>query len=181
MRAVVHTPESTSIDVAVHLRGRERAVPEQLLDRPQVGAPFEQVRREGMAKPVRMGEEPPQRARIEPPAPRRQEERIVRPVRERRPRLAQVTRKNVCSLFPERHHPLLSALPAYVHGLLLEIHISEVEVDSFLRAQAGRVHELDERAVSQRQRSLAVHRRERRIHLRCLRCVRQPPGAPGRE
>ena len=41
---------------------------EQLLDRPQVGAALEQVRRERMAQAVRVGEQAPERARIEPAA-----------------------------------------------------------------------------------------------------------------
>src|SRR4051812_7732386 len=37
MRAVVHLAQPPGVDVAVHLRRRERAVAEQLLDRAQIG------------------------------------------------------------------------------------------------------------------------------------------------
>src|SRR4051794_18876834 len=43
---VVDAPQPAAVHVAVDLRRRERAVPEQLLDRPQVGAALEHVRRE---------------------------------------------------------------------------------------------------------------------------------------
>ena len=41
---------------------------EQLLDRAQIGAALEQVRREGMAQAVRVRQQAAQRARVETPA-----------------------------------------------------------------------------------------------------------------
>ena len=41
--------------VGVDLSRRERGVPEQFLDAPQVCSPFEQVRRSRMPQPVRAG------------------------------------------------------------------------------------------------------------------------------
>src|SRR5579864_4102599 len=46
MGVVVDAAQPLGIDVRVHLRRRERAVAEQLLDRPQVCSSLEQVRRE---------------------------------------------------------------------------------------------------------------------------------------
>ena len=51
--ADVEAVEAAGVDVAVDLGGRERGVAEQLLDRAQVGAALEQVRRERVAE--RMG------------------------------------------------------------------------------------------------------------------------------
>ena len=77
MGAVVDLPQSLGVDVAVHLRRRERGVAEQLLDRAQVGAALEQVRRERVAQAVRVGDEPAQRRGVEPAAARREEERVL--------------------------------------------------------------------------------------------------------
>src|ERR1043166_7761848 len=104
MRLVVDAPEAGSVDVAVHLRRRERAVSEQLLDRPQVGAALEEVRRECVAQPVRVGQEASERARVEPPAASRQEQRVVRAPRELGPRLAKIDRKSMSGLLAQRHY-----------------------------------------------------------------------------
>src|SRR5437762_7335174 len=60
MRSVVDTAQPPSVDVAVQLRRRERAVAEQLLDRAQVGPAFEQVRRESVPQAMRVREDPPE-------------------------------------------------------------------------------------------------------------------------
>ena len=77
MRAVVDLPQEAGVHVAVHLRRRERAVAEQLLDRAQVGAALEQVRREGVPQAVRMRKQAAERARVETAAARREEERVL--------------------------------------------------------------------------------------------------------
>ena len=84
MRAVVDLAQAARVDVAVHLRRRERAVAEQLLDRAQVGAALEQVRRERVPQPVRVRKQAAQRARVEPAAARREEERVLGAARELR-------------------------------------------------------------------------------------------------
>ena len=84
MRAVVDLAQALAVDVAVDLRRRERRVAEQLLDRPQVGAAFEQVRRERVAQAVRMRRDPPERARVEAPAAHGEEERVLGSGRELR-------------------------------------------------------------------------------------------------
>ena len=127
MREVIDLPETFRIHMAVDLRGRERRVPEQLLDRPQIGAALEQVRRERVAQAVRVREEPPERAGVEPTAAHGDEERIVCAARELRPPVAQVERDDVRRLLAERYHALLAALPADVHVLLLEVDVAEVE------------------------------------------------------
>ena len=54
---------------------------EELLDRAQVGAALEQVRRERMAQPVRVAKEAANRARVEPLATHREEEGFDRALR----------------------------------------------------------------------------------------------------
>ena len=54
VRAVVDPAQAARVDVAVDLRRRERRVAEQLLDRAQVGAALEEVRRVRVAEAVRV-------------------------------------------------------------------------------------------------------------------------------
>ena len=77
MRAVVDAAQALAVDMAVQLRRRQGAVAEQVLDRSQVGAALEQVRREGMAQPVWVREHAAERRGVQPPATRRQEERVL--------------------------------------------------------------------------------------------------------
>ena len=57
MRLVVDAPQAAAVDVAVQLRGRQRAVAEEVLDRAQVGAAFEQMGCERVPQAVGMGED----------------------------------------------------------------------------------------------------------------------------
>src|SRR5581483_3398172 len=65
MGVVIDAPEALRVDVAVHLRGRERAVAEELLNRAQVRSALEQVRGERVTEPVRVWHETPQRGGVE--------------------------------------------------------------------------------------------------------------------
>ena len=109
--AVVDTAEALRVDVAVDLRRREGRVAEQLLDHAQVGAALEQVRRERVAQPMRVGGQAAKRRGVEPPAAGREEERVLGAARELRPRLAQVARDPVRRLLAERHDAVLRPLP----------------------------------------------------------------------
>src|SRR5919198_2263919 len=176
VRAVIDPAQPLAVDVGVDLGRRERAVAEELLDGAEVGAALDEVCGEGVAQPMRVRRDPPQRARVEPRSSHRDEERVLRGTDKRRPRLAQVAREPVRGLLAERHDPLLAALPAYVERLLLEVDVGEVEVDRLAAAEAGRVDELDERAVPERQRLGAVQCVEARLDLIGPR--RDRPGAP---
>src|SRR5437867_2902388 len=130
MRMVVDAPQPLCIDVAVHLRRRERAVAEQLLDRAQVGAALEQVRRERVAEAMRVRGEAPQRRRIEAASADRKKERILGAAGELRARLAQVARDERAGFLAERYDAVLRSLAsANVDELLLEVDVAEVEVD----------------------------------------------------
>ena len=102
---------------------------EQLLDHAQVGAALEQMGGEGVSQPVRMREEPPDRARVQPPAARGDEESVLRTVDELGSRLVEVETNPVRSLLAERHDSLLVPLAADADGLLLEVDVAEIEVD----------------------------------------------------
>ncbi len=155
---------------------------EELLDRSQVGAALEQVGRERVAQAVRVANEAAQGRRVEPVSARREEERIVGAARELRARLAEIARHEARRLLAERHDPVLSAFAeAHVDELLLEVDVGQVKPDSLSAAQPGRVHELDERLVSQRKRAFAVESSDDRLDLALLRRIGQPPGPLRRE
>ena len=178
MAAVVDAAEAPRVDVAVDLRRREGAVPEQLLDRAQVGAALEQVGRERVPQAMRVRAEAAQRRGVEPPAAGREEERVAGAAGELRPRPAQVARDPERRLLAERYDAVLRALAgADVDELLLEVDVAEVEPDRLGGAQAGRVDEFDERAVAEGERAVALEAGERPLDLVPSRRVRQPPRA----
>src|SRR4029079_3901325 len=121
---------------------------------------------------------------VEPPPARREEQRALGAARERGPRLAEGARDPVAGLLAERDDALLRPLPVPdVDVLLLEVDVAEVEPHGLGAAQPGRVDELDERAVPERER-IAAHGAEsveQLVDLDRLRRVRQPPPAPRRK
>src|SRR5438094_6872600 len=121
MRAVVDAPQPLRVDVAVDLGGRKRAVPEQLLDRAQVGAALEQVRGERVSEAMRMRYEPSQRRGVEAAAACREEEGGLGAPGELGARVADVAGERVRSFFAERDDALLAALAADVHALAVEV------------------------------------------------------------
>ena len=147
-------------------------MPEQLLDDAQVGAAFEEVRGERVAQAVRMAEEPAHGARVEPASARRRgrARRSRRAASAGRP-VSQVARELERGLLAERHDALLAALAADVHGLAVEVDVGEVERDGLLRSAARRVEELEERAVAERERRVAVDELEQLLDLGRLRRV----------
>jgi len=157
-------------------------VAEQLLDRAEVGAAFEQMGRERVTQPVRVRDKAAQRGRVEPAAARREEERVLGAARELRARLAEVARDEGSRLLAERDDTILGAFAVpHVHALLLEVDVAEIEPDRFRRTQAGRVHELDECAVAQRKRAVAVEGVHDRLDLGALRRDREPARTLRRE
>src|SRR5262249_56463866 len=165
MSAVVHPAQPLAVDVAVRLRRRQRAVSEQLLDRPQIGTALEQMRRERVAQSMRMREHPANRRRVEPPSARGDEERVLGAADEVRTRIVQVTRDAERGFLAERDDALLAALPEHADLFLLEVDVAEVESDRLVAAQSRGVHELDERAVPDRQRVGAFLRIEVALEL----------------
>ncbi len=69
----------------------------------------------------------------------------------------------------------LSPLPSPdVHELLLEVDVAEVEPDRLGASQPGGVDELDECAVAQRERPLALERRKLLVDRRGRGRIRKP-------
>ena len=114
MRTVVHAAEAAAVHVAVQLRRRQGAVAQQILNRAQVGAAFEQMRGEGVPQPMRMSEHAAQRRRVEPAPTGRKEQRGLRPAHELWPSLMKIAGERVRSLLAERDDALLSAFPSNV-------------------------------------------------------------------
>ena len=121
---------------------------EQLLNRAQVGAALEEVRRERVAKAMRMADEPPHSAGVEPPAPCGKKQRVDCAAHELGPTAAQVAGEVMGGLLPERDDPLLATLSPDVHRLALEVDVGEVEPDGLGAAKPAGVEELEERAIA---------------------------------
>jgi aminopeptidase len=149
-------------------------VPEQLLDRPEIGAALQQVRGERVAQPVWVRDESPQGRGVEPPSTRRKEKRPLGTARELRPRLTQVAGDEARRLLAEWHDSVLAAFAeANVHELLFEVDVPEVEADGLSAAQACGIDELHQRLVSERKRPFTFERVDEVLDLALLRGVRQ--------
>src|SRR5215207_5678609 len=132
-----------------------------------------------MPQSMGVADEPAQRAGVEPAAACAEEERVLRAARELGTGLADVARQPVRRLLTERHGAFLAALAADVHELLVEVDVGEVEVDRLAASQSGGVDELDQGAVAERERAVAVERIEDAVDLADLRRVREPSRATG--
>src|SRR5215468_7381809 len=152
---VVHLHEVLGAHVGVTLGGREPAVPEQLLDEPEVGALAEHVGGEGVAKGV--GRDPPAGARLArlladdaPDAPRGQaastavgEERSLRPGAERQVGVDRRHRD-----LADRDHALLVALAEHANGAGSPVEVRAVEPAALRDPDAGGVEQLQQRVVA---------------------------------
>src|SRR5437879_1491320 len=108
-----------------------------------------------------MRRDPPQGARIEPPPSNGEKKGLLLVPHELGPRVAQIAREPPRGLLAERHDALLAALAAHANELLLEVDVREIEVDRLAAAEPGRVDELDQRSVSERERAFALERVQR--------------------
>ena len=93
---------------------------------------------------------------------------------ERGPAVPQVARKPPGGLLADRHDPLLAALSAHVDRLAFEIDVAERESDRLGAPQPAGVDELDERAIAQRERVVAVQVVDEPFDLCHLRRDRKP-------
>src|SRR5262249_17638281 len=84
-------------------------------------------------------------------------------------------------LLAERDDALLAALPQHAYLLLLEVDVAEIQAHCLVTTQAGRVHQLDERLVSDRERVGTDQGIERTLYLSLRRRVRQTTRAARRE
>jgi hypothetical protein len=81
---------------------------------------------------------------------------------------------------PDRHEPLLGALAACAQHACLEVDVADLEPDRLRRAEPAGVHELEQRAVSQRRRLGAARRLQQPRDLVAREDLGQPPTLFGR-
>ncbi len=183
MRSCVGGLQARRLYPSVDLRRAHGAVAEQLLDRAQVGAPVEQVRRERMPQRVRRDptlhrrvprprlQPPPDVGGGQPPAALGEEQR-------RRPIAALQSRATALEpaldgaqgRLAGRDDPRLAAFSLDPDLLVLERDARDVEVDELLRAQSARVRDLEQGAVAQ------LQRRRRRDAVQQRGDLRRAPG-----
>ena len=166
MRAVVDPAQALAVDVAVDLRRRERAVAEQLLDHAQVGAALEQVRRERVAQPVRVRAD--RAAACSCRAAARARRGRARP--RRRARAAGARRggssaSQYAASSPSGTTRSLSPLPCTRTCSCSKSTSARSRPHRLGAAQARRVDELEQRAVAERERPVALERLEQRFDV----------------
>ena len=171
---VVDPPQPAGVDVAVDLRRRERGVPEQLLDRAEIGSAFEEMRRVRVPQPVGVAHQPAQHRRVERTTAVREEQRVVRAPGERGPCVTEIQAQGVRRPLAEGHDALLAALAEDVHRLLVEVDVGEAEPHRLGAPQAARVRQLEDRRVPDRERPVSRDRGEQFLDVRELRRVGQP-------
>ena len=166
---------------------------EHLLDAAEVGSALEQMRREGMAKDVRvdaLGLEPclacqaPQDEERSGPGERpalgiQEELCAVTPVEVWAPP-REVAAHRLGGLTPKRHDPLLVPLAHAADQTVVEIDGRAVETDRFAYAQAGPVEELHEGTVPEGAGTRPVGRVDQTLYLPGRERPREP-GAPARK
>lgn len=163
MRLEVDLAATAVGHVRVALRRAEVGVPEHLLNGAEVGATFEQVRREGVAEKVRVDaarlepgsigelsqDEESARARQGAAADVQEELRSVATI-QMRPAEGEIPAHGLCRRAPERYQALLVSLAEHTDDSLFEGDATLLESDRLGHAEAGAVEELDERSVAQR-------------------------------
>src|SRR5207247_8235505 len=112
-------------------------------------------------------------------AARGEEQSILGAAGQLRPSVLQIEPNPVRRFFAERDDALLVALAPDANCLLLEVDVSEIEVDGLAAAQAGRVDELQQSAVAQGERFVTTQPLENGVDLLGLERRRESSGAPG--
>src|SRR3954453_18418172 len=149
----------------VELSRRDVGVPQHLLDRPQVAAAGQEMGRKAVAEGVRahLAVEPDvlgvalddlveALASESTPAEVDEQLGLGRAAHELGTTRAQVAAHSRSSLPAERHGSLLGPLAVRARKAALDVDVADLEADRLRCAEAAAVHELQERAVAQRDR-----------------------------
>src|SRR5436305_10822392 len=88
----------------------------------------------------------------EPAAGLRQQQGALLCNVEGRAAAVEVALERPAGMLADRYEPRLRALPLHAHDLAIEVDRVDVERDQLLRAQTGRVCELEQRAVAELER-----------------------------
>ena len=165
MSLTIDTLQSINGYVCIELRCGQTLVSEELLDGPQVGAAVEEMRGERMPENVRAplfqfgdrrdiffhDEVDP--FRVHPPAVRGEEDGGAilfrrRPAEQRIPPRA-IGDERLFRLAAERYDTVFSPFPQDFECIMLEIDISEIELDEFAEADAASVEQFQDEPVAQ--------------------------------
>src|SRR2546428_7706207 len=182
MALAVRPPEPSRLYPSVGLSRTDAGVPQQLLDRAQVRAALEQVRRVRVAEGV-WGDAGPRnrelargaqaapdvRGRQPPPAAREEERRLGAVVRGRRgksgPGVGQVAVERAPRGLAGGDDARLPTFAGHAQLLGVRIEIRHVEVHDLLGSEAGGVGELEHRAIAEGKRLARRYRVEQPGHL----------------
>jgi hypothetical protein len=163
VRPEVHVAAASIRDVRIPLRRPEVRVSEHLLHGSQIGASFEEVRRERMAQKMRVDaarlqtgsfgelaeDEKRTGARERAAAGVEEELGAVAAIEVRAPE-CEIPPDGLGSRSPEGHEALLATLPEHAHDPLLDGDAALLEPHGLGDSQAGPVEELHERAIAER-------------------------------
>ena len=161
VRLVIRPLQSVNRDMGVNLGGRERSVPQQLLDGAQIGAAFEQVRGCGVPQSMRaeigcvldrcqvlvyQGTNCPL---VDPTPPPPEEERwSTFGASQRRSRAGEPPVYCALGWGPVGHRPLLGALPEDPHGAASVVDIVDVETTELTDPDTSRIEQLQDGDIS---------------------------------
>src|SRR5437870_3741035 len=160
MEPSVHGQQRRRRQVRVDLGGRDVGVAEHGLDRAQVGAALEQMARERVPEDVgrdalaqaRLGggathDRPERLPREAPPARVHEQAAAVADAGIQRADVPEVTAHPLRGFAADRHETLLSPLAHADHVARAQVDVIEGEAQTLGRAHAGRVEQLEHRAI----------------------------------
>src|SRR6478736_3416393 len=177
MEAVVDLAESRFENVRVDLRRREIGVAEHRLNRAEIGATLEQMRRERMPQYVRTEaaadagaataslENLPEAETRQPGAAARVDEHPGTGflAEQHRPCLGDVLLHPLHRRVADRHDALLAALANALQKPLVRAQVGQAQADELRYPQAGRVEHFNQRAIAQALRRRHVGGLEQRV------------------
>src|SRR3954451_8324191 len=161
VRLEVDVLQAVAREMRVELSGGDVGVAEHLLDRAEVAAAGEQVRRERVPERVRRhavgeagGRRVPADDLVEALAGERLAAEVDEQVRDdpavhqRRAAAVQVDPHGLHRGAADRHHALLRALAACAQHAELQVHVGDLDADRLGRAQPTGVHQLEQRTIA---------------------------------
>src|SRR6476661_8380875 len=166
------------IHVGVDLRGGDVHMPKHLLDRAEIGPPFQEVGGEGMSQrvgahvprdagPLHMAaQDLPRPHTRERAAPRVEEEDpLALALLEPRPQLAEVDGHGADGGPPDGDESFLAALAEHAHQSVLEQYVANSERDPLGYAEAGAIRQLQQSPIAKHQRVVECRGCEQPLHL----------------
>lgn len=174
-----HFSQLRCLNLGVNLRGMKIAVPEDLLDMPDVGSSFEKVSRAGVPESVRMDrvrdpghlavamEERLNRAPAQSPSrPSDKEGLLLEVMKKIRPSFVEVELERPQTFSWNRKHAIFASLSVpHPELFALEIHVGDIQSPALLEPHPRAVKRLQERSVPQPDAVDGRRRLEKAAHL----------------